>query len=141
MRHSLLAAAVLAATLAACQPQAPTAPDGTIASATASQADAQFADLSKRWLDGWLRLNPVSATQIGDHRFDGEIDDLSAAGRAKSLEFSMTSDSRARPSELQVQVAPTTPDGRLPKPITLRASREVQCAEVSRPGRAAVVPW
>ena len=51
-------------------------------------ADAQFADLSKRWLDGAMRLSPVNATQTGDHRFDTDLDDLSATGRAKSLAFS-----------------------------------------------------
>ena len=91
MRTTLLAAALLTATLAACKGEAPTTPSTAPATSTAevaSEADAAFADISKRWLEGWLPLNPVSATQIGDHRFDGEIDDLSAAGRAKSLEFS-----------------------------------------------------
>ena len=91
MRLSLLAAALLTATLAACKGQAPTTPPAAPATSTAtaaSEADSAFADISKRWLEGWLQLNPVAATQIGDHRFDGEIDDLSAAGRAKSLEFS-----------------------------------------------------
>jgi uncharacterized protein (DUF885 family) len=53
-----------------------------------ASADAQFADLSKRWLDGAMRLSPVNATQTGDHRFDSELDDLSAAGRAKETAFS-----------------------------------------------------
>src|SRR5687768_571220 len=91
MRISLLAAALLTASLAACKGEAPTTPStdpASSAATVASESDAAFADISKRWLDGWLRLNPVAATQIGDHRFDGEIDDLSAAGRAKSLEFS-----------------------------------------------------
>jgi uncharacterized protein (DUF885 family) len=91
MRISLLAAALLTATLAACTGEGPTTPPtdpATSNAAVASEADAAFADISRRWLDGWLQLNPVGATQIGDHRFDGEIDDLSAAGRAKSLEFS-----------------------------------------------------
>lgn len=89
MRHSVLAAALLAATLAACQGQAPSTPDGTPAAQTApSQADAQFADISKRWLDGWMRLNPVAATQIGDHRFDGEIEQLDAPGRKALVDFS-----------------------------------------------------
>ena len=51
----------------------------------ASQADAQFAELSKRWLEGWLPLNPVAATQIGDHRFDGRLPDLSASGVTAQL--------------------------------------------------------
>ena len=75
MRHSLLAAALLTALVAGCKAEAPTSPAASSASASAasSQADARFAELSKRWLEGWLPLNPVSATQIGDHRFDGEL--------------------------------------------------------------------
>lgn len=58
------------------------------AAAAESAADARFADMSKRWLDGVLRLSPVSATQIGDHRYDSEIDDVSAAGRKARNSFS-----------------------------------------------------
>lgn len=93
MRHSLLALALLTS-LAACQktdaPAPGDAPAATAATAAAAdvQADARFADLSKRALEGWLQLSPVSATQIGEHRYDSEIDDLSAEGRQKSLEFS-----------------------------------------------------
>ncbi len=32
-----------------------------------------------------MQLSPVSATQIGDHRYDSELDDLSAAGQQKTL--------------------------------------------------------
>jgi uncharacterized protein (DUF885 family) len=49
--------------------------------------DARFVDLGKRWLDGAMRISPIGATQIGDHHHDAEIDDLSAEGRAKGLEF------------------------------------------------------
>ncbi len=91
MRHNLLAAAVLAAALAACQGQAPTAaPDASTQAAdpAAARQDAKFADLSKRWLDGWLRLNPVYATQVGDHRFDAEVDDYSPVARQNVIAFS-----------------------------------------------------
>ena len=47
--------------------------------------DAKLAELSSRWLDGMMRASPVDATAIGDHRFDAEIDDLSAEGRARAL--------------------------------------------------------
>jgi uncharacterized protein (DUF885 family) len=53
--------------------------------AAPSPADAQFANIAARWLEATLRLQPVGATQTGDHRFDGEIDDMSAAGRAARL--------------------------------------------------------
>lgn len=94
MRKSLLALALLASLAACHQAEPPTAPGADAAAAAAaaglSQADAAFADLSRRALDGWLQLSPVGATQIGEHRYDGELDDLSAAGRQKALEFSRT---------------------------------------------------
>ncbi len=91
MRPSLLALA-LVSSLAACQktepPAAGVALPATTAAPTDAAADAKFADLSRRALDGWLELSPVSATQIGEHRYDARIDDLSEAGRQKSMEFS-----------------------------------------------------
>ena len=89
MRKSLLAVALLTS-LAACQkaesPASATGASPAAAESTAA-ADAGFSDLSKRALEGWLQLSPVSATQIGEHRYDGQLDDLSAAGRQKGLEF------------------------------------------------------
>ncbi|MBH1818440.1 DUF885 domain-containing protein [Stenotrophomonas sp. STK16_22] len=87
MRPHLLALALVAA-LAGCQPaDAPTNASTPAANQQAGDAavDAAFADLSKRALDTWMQLSPVSATQIGDHRYDSEIDDLSAAGQQKTL--------------------------------------------------------
>lgn len=87
LRPCLLALALLAP-LAACQKTEPTDSAATAASAAApSQADAAFADLSQRALDGWMKLSPISATQIGEHRYDGELDDLSAEGRRQGVEF------------------------------------------------------
>ncbi|WDS36006.1 DUF885 domain-containing protein [Pseudoxanthomonas sp.] len=94
MRHSLLAAALLTA-LAACQPAQAPSDANTDAAATpamrgTAKADVKFADLSKRAVDGWMQLSPVWATQIGDHQYDAELDDLSAAGRQKALTFNQT---------------------------------------------------
>ncbi|OBU50855.1 DUF885 domain-containing protein [Stenotrophomonas maltophilia] len=87
MRPHLLALALVAA-LAGCQ-QADAPPSGSTSAASQqagdAAADAAFADLSKRALDTWMQLSPVSATQIGDHRYDSEIDDLSAAGQQKTV--------------------------------------------------------
>ena len=86
-----LAIALLTATVAACQRSTPAAQPSAAAatqSAPDPAADAKFADLSKRWLDGWMQLNPVAATQIGDHRFDAELDDTSAAGRQQLVDLS-----------------------------------------------------
>ena len=74
---------LLAFTLTACG-VASSAPEGK----PRLDANAQFVDLSHRWLDGSMRLSPVNATQTGDHRFDSELDDLSAEGLAKSVAFS-----------------------------------------------------
>ncbi|MDX3930364.1 MAG: DUF885 domain-containing protein [Stenotrophomonas sp.] len=88
MRQHLLALALIAA-LGGCQqadaPSSATPPAAAPAQAADAAADAAFADLSKRALDSWMQLSPVGATQIGDHRFDSEIDDLSAAGQQKTL--------------------------------------------------------
>ncbi len=52
---------------------------------TTSRADRAFTRLGRRWLDRSMALSPISATPIGDHRFDGRIDDVSAIGRAAGL--------------------------------------------------------
>lgn len=87
MRPHLLALALVAALAGCQQADAPTTGSTSAASQQAGDAaaDSAFADLSKRALDTWMQLSPVSATQIGDHRYDSEIDDLSAAGQQKTV--------------------------------------------------------
>jgi len=53
--------------------------------AATMDADARFAALSQRYVTELGRHAPVSATSLGDHRFDAELDDLSAAGRGRSV--------------------------------------------------------
>lgn len=67
--------AMLAALLALLQP----------AFADAPSADAKFEALGRRFVDEFGRYAPVYATALGDHRYDGELDDLGADGRARSL--------------------------------------------------------
>jgi uncharacterized protein (DUF885 family) len=57
------------------------------AAATPTAEDAKFEALGQRFLDEFGRYSPVYATALGDHRFDGDLDDLSAAGRARSTAF------------------------------------------------------
>jgi uncharacterized protein (DUF885 family) len=61
--------------------------EGQMSTQPLSPADVSFNDLGKRWLDGVLRLSPVDATQIGDHRYDHELDDVSPAGRKAQTDF------------------------------------------------------
>lgn len=49
--------------------------------------DIKFENISKGWLEVFLNLSPVQSTQIGDHRFDSLIDDLSEKGRLIGLNF------------------------------------------------------
>jgi len=87
MRRRLLVFALFAG-LSACQqqPQSPSASPTTPAAPQVQTPDARFDALSKQALDTWMQLSPVTATQAGDHRFDTQIDDLSAPGRQRSLE-------------------------------------------------------
>jgi uncharacterized protein (DUF885 family) len=48
-------------------------------------ADARFEALAKRYVEEFGRYSPVYATQLGDHRYDGQLDDLSAEGRTRTL--------------------------------------------------------
>ena len=52
-----------------------------------TRADRAFETLGHAWLDRSMRLSPISATSIGDHRFDTRIDDVSATGREAGLRF------------------------------------------------------
>jgi uncharacterized protein (DUF885 family) len=59
-------------------------------------ADARFESLGARYVEEFGQFSPVSATALGDHRFDAELDDRSAAGRARALAWN-----RALLAELQ----------------------------------------
>jgi uncharacterized protein (DUF885 family) len=54
-----------------------------VAAAAEQSADAAFADLSRRYVEGGTRIDPSHATALGEHRFDHDVTDMSAAGRAK----------------------------------------------------------
>src|SRR6266508_222375 len=46
-----------------------------------------FADRVATFFDEYLRLDPVAASSIGDHRFDDRWPDMTDAGRAERLAF------------------------------------------------------
>lgn len=52
----------------------------------AADMDQKLADFYQRHLETEFRLCPLTATRMGDHRFDHLLDDVSAAGRARWLE-------------------------------------------------------
>lgn len=58
-------------------------------------ADTAFETTAKAAIDDYLRLNPETATQLGDHRFDGALTDFSPAGLKTAVDTM-----RARLAEL-----------------------------------------
>jgi len=42
-----------------------------------SREDREFSDLANKFIEDYLRLHPVRATQIGEHRYDSKLDDMS----------------------------------------------------------------
>jgi uncharacterized protein (DUF885 family) len=48
--------------------------------------DARLLAYFKAYLDEEFKLRPLEATRLGDHRFDDQLDDLSAAARARHLQ-------------------------------------------------------
>ena len=49
--------------------------------------DATFEELGRRYVDEVTAFSPVSATMLGDHRYDERLDEVSAAGRERRAEF------------------------------------------------------
>ncbi|MFO7653019.1 MAG: DUF885 domain-containing protein [Candidatus Krumholzibacteriia bacterium] len=55
--------------------------------ASRTDRDAEFTALASRYLDGMFERDPVWATALGDHRFDGTWPDFTRAGIADELAF------------------------------------------------------
>lgn len=60
---------------------------GTTSVFAAPSADPQFEQLGARFMDQYPALSPVSATSLGDHRFDHRLNEVSAKARAQELAF------------------------------------------------------
>ena len=81
MRH------LLALMIGAAAVVAPVATQLAPASAQATSEDSRFAAFGERLVDEYLAMDPVGATQLGDHRFDSRLPDVSAAGRDAQSAF------------------------------------------------------
>jgi len=53
----------------------------------ANDEDAKLEASFKEYLDGSFQLRPLSATSLGDHRFDAQLEDLTPEGRRKWRDF------------------------------------------------------
>jgi uncharacterized protein (DUF885 family) len=70
----------------------------------------EIAGLFQKYLDEHFRQQPTDATRLGDHRFDGLLDDVSAAARERWLQFDRETLARL-PQE--VDYARLTRDGQI----------------------------
>jgi uncharacterized protein (DUF885 family) len=57
----------------------------SILNASATSQDDAFQKIARDYTEQYLRTNPEQATELGDHRFDGELTDYSTEARAKDL--------------------------------------------------------
>jgi uncharacterized protein (DUF885 family) len=53
--------------------------------ASATPQDDAFQTIAHDYIEQYLRANPEDATELGDHRFDGQLTDYSSEARAKDL--------------------------------------------------------
>jgi uncharacterized protein (DUF885 family) len=51
----------------------------------ATTQDDAFQKIAHDYIEQYLRANPEDATELGDHRFDGQLTDYSSEARAKEL--------------------------------------------------------
>src|SRR5216117_2078066 len=57
----------------------------SILNAAATSQDDAFQKIAHDYVEQYLRTNPEDATELGDHRFDGQLTDYSPDARAKDL--------------------------------------------------------
>ncbi|GAC1464639.1 MAG: DUF885 domain-containing protein [Isosphaeraceae bacterium] len=55
-----------------------------------AKENSRLATFFQNYLDDWLRAEPLTATRLGDHRFDDRLDDLSVHARAARVERDRT---------------------------------------------------
>ena len=53
--------------------------------AAATTQDDAFQKIARDYIEQYLRANPEDATELGDHRFDGQLTDYSSDARARDL--------------------------------------------------------
>jgi uncharacterized protein (DUF885 family) len=57
----------------------------SVLNAAATSQDDQFQKFAGDYIEQYLQANPEDATELGDHRFDGQLTDYSSDARAKDL--------------------------------------------------------
>jgi uncharacterized protein (DUF885 family) len=57
----------------------------SILNTSATSQDEAFQKIAHDYVEQYLRANPEQATELGDHRFDGDLTDYSSEAQAKDL--------------------------------------------------------
>jgi uncharacterized protein (DUF885 family) len=57
----------------------------SLINASATPQDDAFQKIAHKYIEQYLRANPEDATELGDHRFDGQLTDYSPEARTKDL--------------------------------------------------------
>ena len=60
---------------------------GTTFAMMPSAVDTEFERLAQQYVDEFPALSPVSATSLGDHRFDGKLNQVSSEARVRRAAF------------------------------------------------------
>ncbi|MFV1967395.1 MAG: DUF885 domain-containing protein [Pirellulaceae bacterium] len=60
---------------------------GPVTAPSATGSDRQFESLARRYVDEFPALSPVYATELGDHRYDSQLDEVSEAERRRERAF------------------------------------------------------
>ncbi len=60
---------------------------GSLTMSAGASPDQQFEQLATHYLDEFPALSPVSATALGDHRFDSKLDMVTVEARAQKQVF------------------------------------------------------
>ncbi len=58
-----------------------------LSASPAPNEDARFRAVAGDFIAGLERLHPATATYLGEHRYDAQVEDLSATGRARDAAF------------------------------------------------------
>ena len=59
----------------------------SILNAAPTPQDDAFQKIAHVYIEQYLQTNPEQATELGDHRFDGQLTDYSPEAQAKDLVF------------------------------------------------------
>jgi uncharacterized protein (DUF885 family) len=81
-----IAACIALALLVACSGRAPPAPPVTISPPSSVVAGQQLNELVESYFEAYLKLNPVAATFIGDHRYDDRMPPADYRQQTKATE-------------------------------------------------------